>query len=1561
MSGASFARVASQVILVNGVSEDHTNVFDSYEERGCDWRDTLMIPFYCALLSAILHLVSLLRGRFLKGAPLKRSGFNHTGESRASPAPPQRYESYLARRLEAVGGTSILVYRFVQLLCVLSLLTLSTYGLWHDASAGAVSSDIVIEGVQSVVYLYLSVLSCLALLANPPYEHRAYIHASLILTVSWAVYLYRDVWPLATAGQSPFDLSEGKILWAKIALLSLSGVMVPLFTPRKPSLQQGQEEPAPEETASMFSLLMYGYLEPIIWKAWRIPRLTYDMLPQLAHFNRVEYLATQSSPHLDPLQRKTRAHFAFGLIRVFWLQLCNLAVLDVLLVLAAFAAPVSVNQLLVYLEKGEAGVSIRPWFWIALFFFGSVLRDILVQWFIFNHTRINIRVQAIVTNLVFEHALRIRMKAGSSTAEGPPTADAEEPGSRSTAAREGTAGAGTDHKDGSHLVGKINNLVSGDMRTLDEMSLYIVFFVVEWPIYVVLCTIFQYQVLGWSGLVGIVITILTLPLPGYLAKSVKGVQEEKMKRTDSRVQAVTEMMNVIRMIKLFGWEPRTAAQLDAKREAELVSVRKTKFLTSCINLFNYALPYFVMLSTFFTYTVIMKQELTASAVYSSMTVFDMFRREMQSLFYILPIFMQGVVSLNRISDFLWNTELIDRYVDAERTSVGVSTESLSHDRVDVIGIRRASFTWSRDGAPSPTPGGTHIRAFVLNVDDEVIFQRGKVNLIVGPTGAGKTSLLMALLGEMHYLPSGPDSFVSLPRDGGVAYAAQESWVQNDTIRNNIVFGSAYDEIRYNKVLEQCALTRDLSLFEAGDLTEVGEKGITLSGGQKARVTLARAVYSRADILLLDDVFAALDVHTSKWIVEKCLKGELLRGRTVILITHNVALVGSVVDFVVDMGPDGRILSQGTLDSALARDSGLRQEVTEEQKVLADVEQKSEGDKSEDGQVKQAVGQLIVAEEMEDGHIGWSALKLYFENTSRRPALFWFIYVGSNVVHGLLMNYQAWYLGFWASQYENHPASDVPLQHYLTRYALLTVAGMSVVVFFVMWFLHGSIRASKIIHRKLIRAVLGTTLRWLDRTPTARIITRCTEDIQTVDDGFSASTQMLVDRTVPMILRVLAVVLFSPIFVIPALVVSGLGGLLGSVYIKAQLSTKREMSNSKAPVLGHFSAAISGITSIRAYGAQEAFRKELYARIDRYSRVAVMNENFNRWISARMDFIGDVFTTSLAIYLVYASRLSASNTGFSLNMAAAFSAVIFAVIRTFNVFELNGNSLERIQQYLQIEQEPKPSPEGVPPAYWPSSGKLVVQNLSARYSPDGPDVLHDISFEVASGERVGIVGRTGSGKSSLTLALLRCILTEGEVLYDGLPTSKINLDALRSNITIIPQVPELLSGTLRQNLDPFSEHDDVVLNDALRSAGLFSLQEEGDRSRITLDTEISGGGGNLSVGQRQVLALARAIVRRSKLLILDEATSAIDYKTDVIIQKSLRTEFGRDATVLTVAHRLQTIMDADKIMVLDAGCLVEFGRPRELLEKEEGLFRALVEESGERETLYAVAMGASSSA
>ncbi|RPD81341.1 multidrug resistance-associated ABC transporter [Lentinus tigrinus ALCF2SS1-7] len=1559
------------------------------------WKNTLAYPVLAAAASALvlsLQLVartSSVQRLFAKitksDAPTKADDdLEATGASTQS-----------LSHVEQLGGPVIFGFKVVRLLCTLSLLALSVAGLFlHDAGDTVdVSFDArwVVFGLIAT-YAYASGLAFTSVVGSFSLSRLATRHLVLVLLFVFGVYAYRDIWPLGTFTLKPVDASEGSLLWIKIGILTFAAVVVPLVIPRQ-YIPLDPKEPAPEvnpeQTASILSIAVYTFLDGIIWKAYKVPHLPLEELPPLADYDYAKNLVKRAFRHLDPFQVNKKRHIFWGLMTVFIKEYIVLALCLILRTVATFASPVGIYQLLQYLESDGEGAFVRPWVWIVWLFLGPVVGSIAIQYYVFHTTRMLVRTEGIITQLVFDHALRIRMKAetlespaasrATTAAHTPDNASIAEPEdgashdspSGSNASEDETVRASTistastaatkkgkepavkkseapkdapaEPSTGSgNLIGKINNLVTTDLNNLVDGRDFL-FIALYAPLQVVLSIIFLYSILGWSAFIGMIAMALLFPVPGYVASMIQGVQTEKMKKTDARVQNVTETMSVIRMIKLFGWEPRVADQLAGKREEELSYIRKYKILELINNNINFAIPVVTMIATFATYTVIMGRVLTASRVFSSMAVFDVLRDQLHMIFGLLPQIIQAKVSLDRVTDFLNKTELLDEFTDKDAASaeVVISPQTVESD---IIGIRAASFTWSNENDGSVTPGPSR-RNFTLRIDDEVVFRRGRFNLIVGPTGSGKTSLLMALLGELHYIPNGPDSYVSLPRAGGVAYAAQESWVQNETIKDNILFGTPYDEERYNKVIYQCALKRDLSLFDAGDNTEVGEKGLTLSGGQKARITLARAVYSNAQILLLDDVLAALDVHTARWIVDKCFKGDLLRGRTVILVTHNVAMASPIADFVVSLGTDGRVQTQ--------------EESEEIKKAEAEVDAVEPDD--EDAP-KKGDGKLIVAEEISEGHVSWQALRLYLSSMGGGYALlFWFAVVMFLAMCELLGVVETWWLGYWAQQYEDKDQSDVSVSYYLTIYNVMLVVGIVFYCTSYVIYLFGVLRASRSLHKTLVGSVLSATLRWLDKTPTSRIITRCTQDIQCIDGQLANTLGWVMELTVAMVMKFLAVVSFSPIFAFPGFIVSIVGGWCGQIYMKAQLSVKREMSNARAPVLGHFGAAIAGLTSIRAYGAQAQFRKESYRRIDRYVRAGRTFYNLNRWVSVRIEALGALFASCLAAYLVYGSNARAANTGFSLNMAVGFSSMILWWIRILNEFEVNGNSLERVQQYTVIEQEPKPTSDGIPPAYWPASGNLRVEKLSARYSADGPRVLHEISFEVKAGERVGIVGRTGSGKSSLTLALLRLILTEGKVYYDGIATDSVNLDALRSHVTIIPQVPELLSGTLRQNLDPFSMYDDVVLNDALRAAGLFSLQSETDEGRITLDSQISSGGSNLSVGQRQILALARAIVRQSKLLILDEATSAIDYETDEIIQTSLREELGKDVTLLTIAHRLQTIMDADKILVLDAGRIAEFGSPSELLKNEKGMLRALVDESGDKEKLYEMAKASSRSA
>ncbi|KIK54607.1 hypothetical protein GYMLUDRAFT_48525 [Collybiopsis luxurians FD-317 M1] len=1444
-------------------------------------------------------------------------------------------------------------------------ITLQKSSFRHEGSVFGVNTEQIADGMMlSLAFAYSFCLAFFALICDrtPRFTRHQWstilrMHNTAILLVALAVYGIRDVYPLATYSKRPSSLDSDdsglipKLLWVKIGLLALTSVVIPLISPRiwvpaelgvKSTAINKVQGPNPEQVASPLSILFFTFLDNVIWKAFRVTHLPAKELPHLADTDHVGWLKHLWFPYLEkyssafkgpettndlPKRKRSMAWTLVWMFRWTWIQM---AAGMVVLACGNLGSPIAMNQLLAFLETGSSNTDIRPWVWIILLFISPVAVTLSMEWYLRLALRLNVQLEALLTQLIFEHALRIRVKADPPNAQSnsnvSSTSSGKIPGKKSLKTKS--------------QAGLIHNLVTTDLYNISELRNWILIFV-QRPLEFAFSIVFLSRILDLgSTLVGIGSMILLAPIPAKVINVGRKLFRERMRKTDSRVEIFSDVMAVLRMIKLFGWEAKMSQRVDEIRGEELIVVRKRKVYQMFSELVNYTVP---LIST-----LIMKRDLTPSRVFASLVVFERLQQIVRYMFVNLNRYYTGLISIGRMEDYLWDTELIDSS-DAS-SKAAVLLDSLSWpERVneDYIGFRNATFSWAKGDKETldaeQVPEGSQMplqaRNFFLNISDEVVFHRDCINLIIGPTGSGKTAMLLALLGEMHYIPDSSslqDSWYHLPRSKGVAYAAQESWVLNETIRENILFHSPYDEDRYRKVLFQCGLKHDLALFDAGDLTEIGEKGLTLSGGQKARLTLARAVYSEAKILLLDDVLAALDVHTSKHIVGKCLLGDLMQGRTIILVTHNTALTLPIATFVVTM-KDGQVASQEVrqfvqtshAESAVAREAAeiVGAPNYESAESLMDDDAVGREGKFPDAKKNlTAGGKLVMDEEVPVGHVSWAAVKLYAIGLGGRfPILFFITWLGGNIISQLTVVFQTWYLGFWASQYEGREPGDVPVLLYLAGYGAIVISTVIVNCFTSLNYIYGTVRAADYIHKRLVDSILGTTMRWLDKTPLSRIMTRFTQDINIVDIGLASTLRDFTDVCIRLLSRLGAVILFSPIFLLPGLVILVTGMGCASVYFKAQMSVKREMSIAKAPVLGHFGSTIAGLTSIRAYGAQELSITEMQLRTDRHSRTARIFNNLQRWMAVRINILSAVFTTSLAWYLVYVLHQSASVTGFSLNMGVSFSGAIFSFVLQFNVLEARS-TLERIESYLTIEQEAKPSAAGNPPAYWPSSGDLRVERLSARYSPDGPEVLHEISFHVKSGERIGVVGRTGSGKSSLTLSLLRCIYTSGDVFYDGIAISAINLDALRSQITIIPQIPELISGSLRENLDPFQENDDLTLNQALASAGLDALQEGlPERDKITLDTMVSSGGNNFSLGQRQILALARAIARRSKLLILDE-----DYKTDSIIQSSLRNQLGGDVTLITVAHRLQTIMDSDRIMVLDAGSIVSINTPFPLL-------------------------------
>ncbi|KZT60612.1 multidrug resistance-associated ABC transporter [Calocera cornea HHB12733] len=1577
-----------------GTQQVLANALNWSPEMACSslglWRDSRSFTIYACLLSAFA-LGLTVAGRSFTSARKVAETVSTNGDSSAQLSITGRIRQAVHTR----GGTTVFTYDLIRLICTGALFILSILSVvFHNGSSTegwSLTCPARAELIATFASGYATLLCTFGAILHSRGRIVCNAHAAFTLLVLFGVFAYRNIYPLMYLDGRPSDDDIPWMMYARGTLVTLSGLVIPVLIPRTyvpvdpehPALQ-----PNPEQTASILSFLTFTFTEPIIMAAYRNSNLPYESLPPLADYDWSSHLEKRSIDAMDPIVRRGKGlkdrNLFFGIMQVFFWEYLFFG-FDLLIdVLSRFMTPFALNRLLSYLQYGNQGSTIRPWqvywlpyfsvfdslsrVWIATLLVGGTLASLFRNLYIFVGEHVQVQAENILLQQIFRHALRLRVSEESSTSTSETQSSAasviatttnteDSPaitlvGTESSTANisETVASGSVEPFDGPaekaappltlHLAGRINTLMGADIGNILGARDFLVLLVML-PFQVIISMWFLYNILGWSAIVGMGSMVAMMPIPGMLAKRINEVQGVKMQRTEARVQAITESMNIIRMIKMFGWERMTIQKLGDLRTSELTSVRTIKFLELFGAVLNNVLPVLILIVTFTFHTVIMRKELDAASIFSTIVVLDLIRLDLGSVPYFITTIMQARVSFNRMTNFLNESPMLDQF----SRDVASTYDPIQRPTDDtVIGMKNVKISWSESRSESTTDR----RIFSLKID-ELVFDHGALTLITGPTGCGKTSLILGLLGEMHVQNTSSNSWVAFPTIHGVAYAAQESWVQSTTIQENITFLEPYDEQRYKKVMYQCALEKDLALLSAGDQTEVGEKGLTLSGGQKARITLARAIYSSAQTIILDDVLSALDVHTSRWIVNRCLQGDLTAGRTIIIATHAVDLVSPLASRIIQISRRGDVSSFAKTPEVhtLETTDDSSSPVTSQAAVTAQ--------KNGDPAVSETAGKLTVDEELESGRLRWTAIELLINAFGGYPV--WAVILGTSLIVYVSSVIGTWWLGVWASAFEESSGGPVYIPFYLGVFSAIAVLNSVLYALAYIVFLYASMRASSALHEALSRKILGSTLRWLDVTPVGRIISRFTQDISTIDGPLTEYLQMFISFTLSMLIQFGAVIVFAPIFIIPGIIIAVTGITLGQIFIAARLPVRRLVSNWRSPLYTHFSAAVEGMTSIRAFGAQAPFQQELYKRLDAYTRPSRAFHNLDRWVAVRTDVLGALFSTGLAIYLVYMRpALGASNTGFALNMSIGFSGLLLFWVRLLSEVETCGNSLERIRDYLLISQEPIGSETGKPPAYWPASGALSVKNLEARYSSDGPAVLKRISFEVKSAERVGIVGRTGSGKSSLALSLLKLIPTSGDVYFDGIPTENVNLDILRSKMAIIPQDPTLISGTIRSNLDPIEQHDDAVLHRALRAVGLIGHSESGETAGFNLDTVVSSSGSNFSVGQRQLIALARAMVRGTRVLILDEATASVDAETDHLIQTSIRTEL-KGTTLLTIAHRLQTIMDYDKIMVLDSGELVEFGNPLTLLEKENGVFRALVDGSPDHAQLWRVVKNA----
>ncbi|KAI9679093.1 MAG: hypothetical protein M1829_001763 [Trizodia sp. TS-e1964] len=1417
---------------------------------------------------------------------------------------------------------------------------------------------------------------------------------------------------------------------------------------------QDNLEPSREPLASLFSIVTFGWVDAIIWKGYKKPYEIED----------VWNLATKDKAAAiveNYRQVKVTSKLAWHLVKYFRNQLLVQGAWASLGSLFTFAPSLLVMKILQYVED-PYGVPVNAaWFYVILLFCSSCFQAIGDGQALWKGRKICLRLRAIIIGEIYSKALRRKAAAGADTVLGKTASRRMSPGffqkvinlGRKRKGKEPPPADATSNGKTSALqdsqvnTGTIINLMAIDSFKVAEISAYLHFLLATAPVQLVVAITLLYMILGTSSIAAVLVMILVMPINLLISQKFQSIQKKIMAATDNRIHATNEILQNIRIVKYFAWEHRYGQLVNEKRLVEWRQLRWRYIVWAFASIVWNGVPMIVTLLTFFIYTVIEKKDLVPSVAFTALSLFSILRVPLDQLADMIAHVQESKVSVDRIQEFLSEeeTQKYDQLSKVNQIDGGETT----------IGFSKATFSWG-------TAGSGESSAFrMINLD--IRFNLGQLNVVIGPTASGKTSLLMALLGEMTLLSGNvslPGAFSredlkADPATGlteSVAFCAQQAWLVNDTIKQNILFSSPWNQSRYKSVLAACALERDIEILEAGDETLVGEKGITLSGGQKQRISLARALYSNAKHVLLDDCLSAVDSHTSKWIFNNCILGPLMYNRTCILVTHNVALCLPQARYLVVL-ENGRVMSQGTPDEVVSTgvlgDDALKSMASSasesriESRVPSNLEEALERENGNDDSNKSQPSSIKAklqnpgqssntrVEGKSQGRVQAKTIILYLSSMGS-----WCYWLAAIIIFGIqqagsvapniwirewansyqlnetlnFINFDKFSIssGFFHSsnkiqlygcfgdetcmlksphrlvltQNEIQPtsiSSEVNVVYYLVGYSILTLGFLVLSFMRELILFAGSLSASWKIHERLLDSVIRAKFKFFDLTPLGQIMNRFSKDIESIDQEVAPVALGMIQCFSSIIVTIVLISIITPGFLVPGFFISIIYFLIGKLFLRSATDLKRLESVQRSPLYQQFGETLSGTTTIRAYGDERRFIRDNLDRVNTHNRPFIYLWATNRWLALRIDVVGALVSFFAGIFVILSvGKLDAGAAGLSMTYAVTFSENVLWFVRLYAANEQNMNSVERIKEYLDVEQEaPAIIPEQQPPSSWPSQGEVEFFNYSTSYRDDLPPVLRNISFKIMPLEKVGVVGRTGAGKSSLALALFRALeATDGKILIDKVDIGTIGLQSLRESITIVPQDPTVFSGTIRSNLDPFGLYTDEEIFTALRRVQLIGSQasvsthransassEDGSATAnesvdapsevvnknifLNLQSPITESGNNLSQGQKQLLCLARAILKSPKVLLMDEATASIDYNTDSKIQETIRELIG---TTITIAHRLQTIIDYNKVLVLENGEVKEFDHPHILLQNKKSMFYGMCETSGDMQSL-----------
>ncbi|CAK7228776.1 ATP-binding cassette transporter yor1 [Sporothrix curviconia] len=1146
--------------------------------------------------------------------------------------------------------------------------------------------------------------------------------------------------------------------------------------------------------------------------------------------------------------------------------------------------------------------------------------------------------------------------------------------------------------------GRIVNLMSVDTYRIDQAC---GLFHIIWcaPISCLITLVLLLVNLTYSALAGFGLLVIGVPLLTRAIKSLFKRRKRINRVTDQRVSLTQEILQSVRFVKYFGWESSFLARLEEYRSTEVAMIQVLLSIRNGIMAISLSLPIFASMLSFIAFSL-SNHNLAPAKVFSSLALFNGLRMPLNLLPLVIGQVTDAWTSVKRIQEFLlaeeqeeeveWKpegpnaVEMHDASFTWERTPTqetdevtgGKKSATAKKDlKKKEAAAAKAARPVSSDGSAGDDTASTLVEEpepFKLN---NLNFSIGRNELVavIGSVGSGKSSLLAALAGDMR--KTNGEVVLGASR----AFCPQYAWIQNTTLRKNIMFGKEYNEKWYKDVIKACALQPDLDMLPAGDATEIGERGITISGGQKQRLNIARAIYFDADIVLMDDPLSAVDAHVGRHIFDNAILG-LLKDKCRILATHQLWVLNRC-DRIIWMEA-GKIQAVDTFENLMRDHEGFQQlmestSVEEEQETEAPAKASPDAEASKKKKKKGKT--LMQSEERAVSSVPWATIADYIRSSGsilNGPFVMFLLILaqGSNITTSL-------WLSYWTSDKFGFKTGV-----YIGVYAALGVAQASLTFGFMVSLSIFGTRSSKVMLRRAIGRVLRAPMSFFDTTPLGRITNRFSRDVDVMDNTLSDAMRMYF-FSVGSIISVFALIIaFFHYFAI------ALGPLFliflfaTSFYRASAREVKRFESVLRSNVFAKFGEGLSGVACIRAYGLRDHFMADLREAIDDMNSAYYLTFSNQRWLSVRLDMIGNllVFTTGI---LVVTSRFNVSPSigGLVLSYILAIVQMIQFTIRQLAEVENGMNAVERLQYYGQQLEEEAPLHTIDVRKSWPEKGEIVFNNVEMRYREGLPLVLRGLSIHVQGGERIGIVGRTGAGKSSIMSTLFRLVeISGGRISIDGVDIATIGLHDLRSRLAIIPQDPTLFRGTVRSNLDPFNEHNDLELWSALRQADLVSEDAElpgsgntasgsgsgsgsgskegtsgsvvpvpaaadavvGREARIHLDSIVEEDGLNFSLGQRQLMALARALVRGSQIIICDEATSSVDMETDDKIQATIASGF-RGKTLLCIAHRLRTIIGYDRICVMDQGAIAELDNPMVLYQKENGIFRGMCDRSGIR--------------